>query len=79
MSLHTFYPIFDDVTWLRRVLPLGVKLVQLRIKGQALEVVHAHGALLIVLRILAWTGDLSQAFKLIETLQSNSLPLKSMH
>ena len=59
MSLHPFYPIFDDVAWLRRMLPLGVKLVQLRIKGQALEVVRAqfakardlcreHGALLVV-------------------------------
>lgn len=28
MSLHPFYPIFDDVAWLRRMLPLGVKLAQ---------------------------------------------------
>ena len=59
MSLHPFYPIFDDVAWLRRMLPLGVKLVQLRIKEQAPEVVcaqlaeardlcRAHGALLVV-------------------------------
>ncbi|MEM6312212.1 MAG: thiamine phosphate synthase [Pseudomonadota bacterium] len=34
MTLHGFYPIFDDVAWLRRMLPLGVKLVQLRIKDQ---------------------------------------------
>ena len=32
MTLPRFYPIFDDVAWLRRMLPLGVKLVQLRIK-----------------------------------------------
>ncbi|MFY0692705.1 MAG: thiamine phosphate synthase [Paracoccaceae bacterium] len=32
MSLARFYPIFDDVSWLERMLPLGVKLVQLRIK-----------------------------------------------
>ena len=32
MSLHKFYPIFDDVNWLKRMLPLGIKLVQLRIK-----------------------------------------------
>ena len=34
MTLPRFYPIFDDVSWLRRMLPLGVKLVQLRIKDQ---------------------------------------------
>ncbi len=32
MALPRFYPIFDDADWLRRTLPLGVKLVQLRIK-----------------------------------------------
>jgi thiamine-phosphate pyrophosphorylase len=32
MSLPRFYPIFDSVDWLERALPLGVKLVQLRIK-----------------------------------------------
>ena len=42
MSLHSFYPIFDDVAWLRRMLPLGVKLVQLRIKDQPEEVVRAQ-------------------------------------
>ncbi|MBO9397900.1 thiamine phosphate synthase [Shimia sp. R9_2] len=34
MMLDRFYPIFDDVSWLKRMLPLGVKLVQLRIKDQ---------------------------------------------
>lgn len=34
MSLHGFYPIFDDVRWIERMLPLGVKLVQLRMKEQ---------------------------------------------
>lgn len=59
MSLHPFYPVFDDVEWLRRTLPLGVKLVQLRIKDQPMEVVRAqlkegkalcdeHGAVLVV-------------------------------
>jgi thiamine-phosphate pyrophosphorylase len=40
MALPRFYPIFDDVAWLRRLLPLGVGLVQLRIKdltGAALQ------------------------------------------
>ena len=59
MTLARFYPIFDDVAWLRRMLPLGVKLVQLRIKDQSEEVVkaqlieardlcRAHGATLVV-------------------------------
>ncbi|WP_299081095.1 thiamine phosphate synthase [uncultured Ruegeria sp.] len=34
MSLDRFYPIFDHSDWLRRMLPLGVKLVQLRVKDQ---------------------------------------------
>jgi thiamine-phosphate pyrophosphorylase len=59
MTLPRFYPIFDDVVWLRRMLPLGVKLVQLRIKDQAQDALRAqltegrdlcrvHGALLVV-------------------------------
>lgn len=59
MTLHPFYPIFDDVGWLRRMLPLGVKLVQLRIKQQPMDTVRAqlteardlcrdHGAVLVV-------------------------------
>jgi len=59
MTLPRFYPIFDDVAWLRRLLPLGVGLVQLRIKdltGEALkqQITHAQslcreaGALLVV-------------------------------
>lgn len=59
MSLHPFYPIFDDVAWLRRMLPLGVKLVQLRIKDQPQDVIRSqlseakdlcaqHGATLVV-------------------------------
>lgn len=32
MTLDRFYPIFDSLPWLERTLPLGVKLVQLRIK-----------------------------------------------
>lgn len=59
MTLDRFYPVFDDVSWLDRMLPLGVKLVQLRIKdrpeadlraaireGQALA--RAHDAVLVV-------------------------------
>src|SRR6056297_3403768 len=59
MKLDRFYPIFDDVAWLPRMLPLGVKLVQLRVKdqpdqivakqiAQARDLCRAHGATLIV-------------------------------
>ena len=34
MRLDPFYLIVDDVRWLERLLPLGVKLVQLRIKDR---------------------------------------------
>lgn len=42
MTLDRFYPIFDSTEWLRRMLPLGVKLVQLRIKDQPQDVVFAE-------------------------------------
>lgn len=42
MTLDRFYPIFDDADWLQRMLPLGVKLVQLRIKDQTIDVVQQH-------------------------------------
>jgi len=59
MTLDCFYPIFDHSDWLRRMLPLGVKLVQLRIKDQPDDVVRReietaqalcrdHGAVLVV-------------------------------
>lgn len=59
MTLDRFYPIFDSCDWLRRMLPLGVKLVQLRIKDAPLDIVRreiveakalcdAHGAVLVV-------------------------------
>ncbi|MEX0366912.1 MAG: thiamine phosphate synthase [Ruegeria sp.] len=59
MTLDRFYPIFDHSDWLRRMLPLGVKLVQLRVKDQPEDVVReqiaisrdlcrAHGAELVV-------------------------------
>ena len=48
MALPRFYPIFDSADWLRRLLPLGIRLVQLRIKeleGDALraEIAQAQG------------------------------------
>lgn len=59
MRLPRFYPIFDSADWLRRALPLGVKLVQIRIKDQppaqlmgelalCLELCREHGATLVV-------------------------------
>ncbi len=59
MTNNRFYPIFDDVDWLRRLLPFGIKLVQLRIKDQDDEAINRqiaegkalcrkHGAMLVV-------------------------------
>ncbi|EAQ03503.1 thiamine-phosphate pyrophosphorylase [Pseudooceanicola batsensis HTCC2597] len=59
MTLDRFYPIFDNVAWLERTLPLGVKLVQLRIKtlsasdlrpavARARALCRSHGAVLVV-------------------------------
>lgn len=42
MTLDRFYPIFDHTDWLRRMLPLGVRLVQLRIKDQPPATVRAE-------------------------------------
>lgn len=42
MRLPRFYPIFDDVAWLRRTLPLGVRMVQLRLKDRTDEDVRAQ-------------------------------------
>ena len=54
-----FYPLVPDVEWLKRIVPLGVETVQLRLKagsaaqvrhqiGGSLEVCRGHGAQLIV-------------------------------
>ena len=59
MSLERFYPIFDGLGWLERTLPLGVKLVQLRVKemaeanlravvARAQALCRAHRAVLVV-------------------------------
>ncbi|MGB2069824.1 MAG: thiamine phosphate synthase, partial [Candidatus Puniceispirillaceae bacterium] len=34
MTLDRFYPIFDHPQWLGRMLPYGIKLVQMRIKDE---------------------------------------------
>lgn len=59
MALDPFYPIFDSAKWLERMVPLGVRLVQLRIKDKddaelrgeiraAREICLAHDCQLIV-------------------------------
>lgn len=42
MSLPRFYPIFDSADWIERLVPLGIKLVQLRVKDRTLEEVRAE-------------------------------------
>ena len=37
MKLDPFYPIVDSTDWLERLLPQGIRLVQLRIKDQPVE------------------------------------------
>ena len=57
--IDPFYPIVDSADWLRRLLPLGVRFVQLRIKAMradalraeiaaARDLCHRHGAALVV-------------------------------
>ncbi|WFE75679.1 thiamine phosphate synthase [Roseinatronobacter sp. S2] len=59
MTLPRFYPVFDTVDWMARALPLGVKLVQLRIKERdsdalrldiraGLALARQHGAAMVV-------------------------------
>lgn len=59
VKLAPFYPIVPDIGWLERIVPLGVKLVQLRIKDagrdnvlnqtrRAIDVTRAHGCQLIL-------------------------------
>ncbi|MGI9381854.1 MAG: thiamine phosphate synthase [Methyloligellaceae bacterium] len=38
--LHEFYPVLPDAGWLKRLVPLGVKTVQLRLKDAAAEEVR---------------------------------------
>ncbi len=40
MSLDRFYPIFDDTAWLERLLPMGIKTVQLRVKDKPEDLVR---------------------------------------
>ena len=49
LSLDPFYPILPDTEWLARLLPLGVKLVQLRVKDKPAAIVKEEIAKAIVL------------------------------
>lgn len=42
IQLDPFYPIVSDTDWLARLLPQGIKLVQLRIKDQSADLVRAE-------------------------------------
>lgn len=42
MSLPRIYPIVDSAAWVRRLLPVGVRLVQLRVKDRSIEEVRAE-------------------------------------
>jgi thiamine-phosphate pyrophosphorylase len=42
MSLPRVYPIVDSAAWIRRLLPAGVRLVQLRIKDRAAQEVRGE-------------------------------------
>lgn len=42
MMLDRFYPIFDSADWMERLLPLGIKLVQLRVKDQNATAIRAE-------------------------------------
>ncbi|MCY3981561.1 MAG: thiamine phosphate synthase, partial [Alphaproteobacteria bacterium] len=57
--LDRFYPIFDSAAWLERLVPLGIRLVQLRIKDRpeaalraeiraAQAICAAHGCQLVI-------------------------------
>lgn len=56
MTLPRFYPIFDSADWIARALPLGVRLVQLRVKDRdpradilrARDLCRDAGAILVV-------------------------------
>lgn len=42
MTLPRFYPIFDSADWIARMLPLGVQLMQLRLKDRPLPELRAE-------------------------------------
>ena len=59
LSIDRFYPIVPDLAWMQRLVPLGVKTIQLRLKEAApaevrrqitgsIEICRQHGCLLII-------------------------------
>lgn len=42
MKLDPFYLIVDNADWIKRLIPLGVKLVQLRMKNENLKIIRHH-------------------------------------
>jgi thiamine-phosphate pyrophosphorylase len=42
MMLDRFYPIFDSADWIERLVPLGIKLVQLRVKNTPPDALRDH-------------------------------------
>lgn len=42
MRLDPFYPIFDSADWIKRLVPLGIRLVQLRMKNKAPAIVRRN-------------------------------------
>lgn len=44
MSLHAFYPVLPDLDWLERLVPLGVRCVQLRLKDASEEEIRRQVA-----------------------------------
>lgn len=42
MSLHGFYPTFHDIASVRRFLPMGIRLVQLRLKDRTHDVLRTQ-------------------------------------
>lgn len=71
--IDRFYPVLPDIDWLERLVPLGVRFVQLRLKGAPADEVHrqisramalcaAHGAQLVVNDYWRAAIDLGAAF-----------------
>ncbi|WP_019219722.1 thiamine phosphate synthase [Bartonella florencae] len=42
MKLDPFYLIVDNAQWVERLVPLGVKLIQLRMKNENLKIIRQH-------------------------------------
>ncbi|AQX19429.1 thiamine-phosphate pyrophosphorylase [Bartonella sp. WD16.2] len=42
MKLDPFYLIVDNADWVERLVPLGIKLIQLRMKNKNIEIINHH-------------------------------------